>query len=1667
VYLDMPEKKQVTYIRDSMKHDEERRRHFFETGQNEEDRFTSNYRVLSDVLNQRQAPRRLEDLGSLLEAARSAGQIEQDRRLESEIDQSRRGAELPASPSMAQRNRKAVADGADPHSEPKRKIKAMGVVAMMSSNASRETQDLVMTQQRHKLKVRDRADRWARAAAPVRQRLTRTASMPPHTTGTMKGLEAENARLRLIAKELTDMKLVVAGKNPRAEEVKMGEKVTALNLQINNQIGLIKGLREKLKVTRSRFDTFLAGRALDAEAEELTMALSGSGFDASPRGGNRPGSRMGTPAAAVGGRPGSRMSAVKSPSDPSNGLHEAPSISLPTGARPVVALSRHSLYADGFVDRGTPPRTAENTMVFCDVQSAAHLWETSHDIMKSQIQIYRALCREAMHRYNGYEVALVGDRFHFAFEGPIGATRFCLDLQVMLVEADWCLELSDNPDTPMELVRGSADKYLWRGLRVSMGVHNGAAAIVDPASGTTYYGGLPVEVASLLELIAVGGEILITAEVNAHVGAYVAGVAANDELPRFQHYQACRTQMRRLIPNRLKDRGHFLERDIGAAEANALMNLKDLRCLLSAEQAFAASGGYPHPPAAGPVTLVCVSPSAMEELQVAGLTLALQVEVRALFCKCAETTARASRGYVSRRFEGHYVLAFHAALDGVMFALHLQTALLAVEWPPDLLLVPQFATVRIKSTLVFNGVRARVGVFNLTGCTTAVDPHHATTQYIHQDAVVARCFVDNAMGGEILCDSDVADVVIKHTDRLQHPTVASALAVSLPTNDAVMTAFHVFPPSLNLRAPFLKRELRLGDEPADDRTEAIGALERQVEALQGSVAEKDRQIQKLERQAAEKVSVIEGIRHDVLGLPFRRIDVAQQVAAMSNVTYYEASSVVLALSFAHSSELMEQWTDELPEAIEMLEEFTNTMLEQYNGTELRRVQSGAVRVLLFSQVHFAVDFWLAIARNSIHLPWPDRLEHSEFAGVVMASDIRPGLHPSMDELVWKGLRPVAGLVRGQPETYFDPVARTAVAAGGCINDAMMLLHGALAGECYLLADLALAVEPTCADRVENMRMEEIPALDVSRIIPEELGQRHTDAAKVSLDGDTSTPGCIVAPLPANRASAVVVHVIMQAIPVLRDAMFVDDVERYHHTIAECIGSFGGAVIFASDTEYLIGFLNCEHGAEFSTHLHVSLVHQAWSPELLRVAECRERLDLNFRGNVTQRGIRAAVGAHLLPDVNITLDLVQGKNVWMHKDIAVPYLLARTAHAGESFVSSDVRDTLNKAPGLKHAVYFEAAGSYQHDEPSAELFYTALPVEFKARIADFLNDDIARLTPTSRRAMDQAETRKSGHAQRHAELLELEQQVLADFSMVVPANIFESVHGKNAALAEKLRPVIHKNYAGQRTAMLVLQMAETASMMSEDLFYTNAETLQRRKVDREELRQQPLMMHIMEHAALCSCRMYDRKAVTAIVMEPEDGDDGDDDGDEARDGGALRSGLSGDYTSMFLGAAGGGGTGIGPENLAQLHIEVERFGTMIEMHGVHAGGPDKNFDLLDDWVSALHRVVCPSLEDGDVTGSQDQASLGQSRSFALQRTASSLAASAAFHNAAKRSNVQKLEEMAKLVLVGGALGGGAIESDRMHQSLVANLSVVLQRLCVDIPEPEEEDAKQYDSDDAIE
>eukprot|EP01062_Namystynia_karyoxenos_P004160 TRINITY_DN11473_c0_g1_i1.p1 TRINITY_DN11473_c0_g1~~TRINITY_DN11473_c0_g1_i1.p1 ORF type:complete len:768 (+),score=216.11 TRINITY_DN11473_c0_g1_i1:77-2305(+) len=236
-----------------------------------------------------------------------------------------------------------------------------------------------------------------------------------------------------------------------------------------------------------------------------------------------------------------------------------------------------------------PAPSGELAIVFTDIQGSSQLWGAKTAAMQKGLRLHNNLLRSTLLATNGYEVKTLGDAFMVAFQDIMDALRFAQRAQLALVEVDWPKDLLDHPICQPVPLPDKGQGFLWRGLRVRMGIHFGPASVeVNPVTSRADYFGPTVNIAARVEAQSVGGATAVTRPVLACVQSLdqeARAALANPEVTPLglRELKGCgEEELTLVLPARLARRADILQQREKEQQA-------------AAAQKKAADSGRPRP----------------------------------------------------------------------------------------------------------------------------------------------------------------------------------------------------------------------------------------------------------------------------------------------------------------------------------------------------------------------------------------------------------------------------------------------------------------------------------------------------------------------------------------------------------------------------------------------------------------------------------------------------------------------------------------------------------------------------------------------------------------------------------------------------------------------------------------------------------------------------------------------------------------------------------------------------------------------------------------------------------------------------------------------------------------------------------------------------------------
>nr|UMO80375.1 Serine/threonine protein kinase [Pandoravirus aubagnensis] len=177
------------------------------------------------------------------------------------------------------------------------------------------------------------------------------------------------------------------------------------------------------------------------------------------------------------------------------------------------------------------------TLVISDIAHADVLWSTVPAAMRDATLLHNDLLREVGRQHGAHEAVLPRDSsagtFCMAFADPLRAASWCAAVQRQLLDVDWPAALLACEPAAEVLGHDAADRAIYRGLRVRMGMHVGRARpTVDRITRRAEYRGATADETLHIVGRAQPGQILLT-------GAAAAAVSGGPEPVHPIHKRDC------------------------------------------------------------------------------------------------------------------------------------------------------------------------------------------------------------------------------------------------------------------------------------------------------------------------------------------------------------------------------------------------------------------------------------------------------------------------------------------------------------------------------------------------------------------------------------------------------------------------------------------------------------------------------------------------------------------------------------------------------------------------------------------------------------------------------------------------------------------------------------------------------------------------------------------------------------------------------------------------------------------------------------------------------------------------------------------------------------------------------------------------------------------------
>eukprot|EP00759_Apiculatamorpha_spiralis_P004502 PhF_6_TR12632/c0_g1_i1/m.20006 len=158
------------------------------------------------------------------------------------------------------------------------------------------------------------------------------------------------------------------------------------------------------------------------------------------------------------------------------------------------------------------PKRNPVTIVYCAMAWADDQPDIPTQDSRDLIQLFCSIIKSQCQKHYGYATKSLADSMVVAFDAPISALNFCLDLQVALMEVKYHEKLLTFGCTAPRIDTLTGRKIFY-GIRCQTCVHSGDVHFSE-TNGFIEYSGAVVQYAQHLASLANGGQILFTQAVH-------------------------------------------------------------------------------------------------------------------------------------------------------------------------------------------------------------------------------------------------------------------------------------------------------------------------------------------------------------------------------------------------------------------------------------------------------------------------------------------------------------------------------------------------------------------------------------------------------------------------------------------------------------------------------------------------------------------------------------------------------------------------------------------------------------------------------------------------------------------------------------------------------------------------------------------------------------------------------------------------------------------------------------------------------------------------------------------------------------------------------------------------------------------------------------------------
>eukprot|EP01062_Namystynia_karyoxenos_P002850 TRINITY_DN109_c0_g1_i2.p1 TRINITY_DN109_c0_g1~~TRINITY_DN109_c0_g1_i2.p1 ORF type:complete len:2038 (+),score=469.19 TRINITY_DN109_c0_g1_i2:115-6228(+) len=398
--------------------------------------------------------------------------------------------------------------------------------------------------------------------------------------------------------------------------------------------------------------------------------------------------------------------------------------------------------------------TGAVTFCLLRMEDAHTVSRLSDLVWQETLKIFQNEVRVSCETMGGYVSRVDDDRLSVVFQHAGVAFRWAMELQESLMRLPWPQELLDSPAGRVTQWRG---RDCTRGARAQIGVHacDEVQASVDPITSQVVYIGEAIQVAGALSLQARGGETLVSDAVHALVKEATRDrfILAYEDIKLKDWQRAVQGYL--AYPRRLTGRAHIFKG----------VPLDDFPGIDEDDVDEDVKAAHTEAPF-GNVS-ICFT-DIQNSTKLWDSNERLMASVVRMHHVAMRAGIQRFRGYEVKTEGDAFMVAFAAATDAVRWCLYMQETLLALAYPDAFLALPDAKEGRAGSTLIWRGVRVRMGVHSgQPSC--EVDPVTKRMDYYGPMVNKAARVSSLAQGGQIVISEDTYEAIKGQFRELGNP----------------------------------------------------------------------------------------------------------------------------------------------------------------------------------------------------------------------------------------------------------------------------------------------------------------------------------------------------------------------------------------------------------------------------------------------------------------------------------------------------------------------------------------------------------------------------------------------------------------------------------------------------------------------------------------------------------------------------------------------------------------------------------------------------------------------------------------------------------------------------------------------------------------------------------